>query len=67
VRLTKGVGDDEVVDGVARWRFFEGGGASTSFSDDGGVLQNQGEERKVRGMATWPEGLRGWCSLEGGK
>jgi hypothetical protein len=25
----------------------------------GGVLEHEGEERKVGGMATWPEGLQG--------
>jgi hypothetical protein len=25
----------------------------------GGVLEHEGEERKVRSMATWPKGLRG--------
>jgi hypothetical protein len=33
----------------------------------GGVLEHEGEERKVRGMATWPEGLQGRRSSEGGK
>jgi hypothetical protein len=33
----------------------------------GGVLEHEGEERKVRGMATWSEGLRGRRSPEGGK
>jgi hypothetical protein len=33
----------------------------------GGVLQHEGEESKVRVMATWPEGLQGQCSLEGGE
>jgi hypothetical protein len=46
-----------VVDWVVRRRFFEGGSAPASFSDGGGVLQHEGEERKVRGMATWPKGL----------
>jgi hypothetical protein len=32
----------------------------------GGVLEHEGEERKVRGMATWPEGLRGRRSPKGG-
>jgi hypothetical protein len=32
-----------------------------------GVLEHKGEERKVRGMTTWPEGLQGWRSSEGGE
>jgi hypothetical protein len=32
----------------------------------GGVLEHEGEARKVRGIATWLEGLLGWRSLEGG-
>jgi hypothetical protein len=54
-----GLGTTEVADGVARARLFEGGGAPVSFGDGGGVLQHEGEKRKVRGTATWPEGL-GW-------
>jgi hypothetical protein len=34
--LTMGLGDDEVADGAARRRFFEGGGAPTSFGDGSG-------------------------------
>jgi hypothetical protein len=56
-----------VTDGAARRRFFEGGGSPVSLGDGGGVLQHEGEEREVRGMTTWPEGLRGHCSPEGGK
>jgi hypothetical protein len=32
----------------------------------GGILEHEGEARKVRGIATWLEGLLGWRSLEGG-
>jgi hypothetical protein len=42
---------------VARQRFFEGGGAPASFGDGGGLLHHEGEQRKVRGIATWLEGL----------
>jgi hypothetical protein len=40
----RGSGADEVVDGEARPRFFEGGGALVSFRDGGGVLQHGGVE-----------------------
>jgi hypothetical protein len=40
----KGSGADEVTDGAARWRFFEGGGTPVSFADGGRVLQNEGVE-----------------------
>jgi hypothetical protein len=38
-----------------------------SFGDSGRVLQHEGEERKVRAMATWLKGLRGRRSPKGGK
>jgi hypothetical protein len=41
-------------------------GASMIVGGSGGVVEHEGAERKVRGMATWPEGLRRRCSPEGG-
>jgi hypothetical protein len=42
-------------------------GAPVVVGHSGGVLKHEGEEKKVRGMATWPEGLRRRRSLERGK
>jgi hypothetical protein len=41
-------------------------GALVVVGGNGGVLEHEGEERKVRGMSTWSEGLQGWRSPERG-
>jgi hypothetical protein len=46
-RLTKGSGADEVVDGAARWHFFEGGGTVEAV----GLASVQPEESSL--ASTW--------------
>jgi hypothetical protein len=60
-----GDGEDGSAAGVAAVQRRRG--APVVFGHSGGVLKHEGEEKKVRGMATWPEGLRRRRSLERGK